>query len=269
MSGWRPALRIARRELLRAKGRTALVLFMVLLPVTAVVCLSTLLRTNDISPVESLPRELGAASARLEHTGSQMEQHPDSQPSSGFGNVPVPDAGAAAGGAARRQRLLEVRTSYADERIEVGDRRRRVALVAVDLRKPELTGPFRVLSGRAPAGVDEVAVTEELADLGVEVGRSIELEVGRRTVTGVVQQPYSMYRSRAVLGLDDAVGLPGPTGGRAGPPCTTGSPGRRSSGPTCGGSTRWASWCCPGPWCSTRRRTTRCRRASARAATPR
>jgi putative ABC transport system permease protein len=91
-----------------------------------------------------------------------------------------------------------------------------VALVAVDLRKPELTGPFRVLSGRAPAGVDEVAVTQELAELGVDVGSSIELDVGRRTVTGVVQQPDSMYRSRAVLGLDDAVGLPEPADGQAG-----------------------------------------------------
>ena len=207
MRGWRPALRIARRELLRAKGRTALVLFMVLLPVTAVVCLSTLLRTNDISPVESLPRELGSASARLEHTGSVMEQHPDSQPSSGFDNVPVPTPAQLRAALPADSGLLEVRTAHADERIEVGDRRRRVALVAVDLRKPELTGPFRVLSGRAPAGADEVAVSQELADLGIEVGSSIELPAGRRTVTGVVNQPDSLYRSRAVLGSDDAVGL--------------------------------------------------------------
>ncbi len=34
--GWRPALRIARRDALRNRGRTALILLMVLLPVTAV-----------------------------------------------------------------------------------------------------------------------------------------------------------------------------------------------------------------------------------------
>jgi hypothetical protein len=93
-------------------------------------------------PVESLPRELGAASARLEHTGSQMEQHPDSQPSSGFGNVPVPTPAQLRAALPAGSGLLEVRTAHADDRIEVGDQRRRVGLVAVDLTDPELTGPY-------------------------------------------------------------------------------------------------------------------------------
>jgi hypothetical protein len=67
-----------------------------------------------------------------------------------------------------------------------------------------------------------VAVTEALADAGVEVGSTIELRAGRRTVTGVVQQPYSAYEARSVIGSEQAVGLDrrsrGPQAGR----CATG-----------------------------------------------
>ena len=213
MSGWRPALRLARRELLRAKGRTALVLFMVLLPVAAVVCLSTLLRTDDISPVESLPRELGSAQARLDFSGGRVEQDPLLRSVGQFDRVPVPTPAQLRAALPAGSRLLEVRGSGREEAVQVGDRGRRVGLVGVDLSDPDVTGPYRIVSGQAPSGTDEVAVSEELAELGVQVGSTLELEAGRRTVTAVVQRPRDDYPLRAVLGLDEAVGLEEPAGG--------------------------------------------------------
>ena len=62
---WRLALRIARREALRHRVRTLLVLAMVGLPITAVVAAGTLLATRDVTPVEALPRTLGAADVRI------------------------------------------------------------------------------------------------------------------------------------------------------------------------------------------------------------
>jgi len=49
LRSWRPALRIARRDATRARGRSALVLVMIGLPVLAIVCLDTLTRTTDVS----------------------------------------------------------------------------------------------------------------------------------------------------------------------------------------------------------------------------
>ena len=216
MSGWTPALRIARRELLRAKGRTLLVLVMVLLPVAAVACLSTLLRTGDVSTVESLPRELGAAEARLEFSGARVEQDPFLRSSGGYEPLSQPSDAELRAALPAGSRLLEARSSLEEQSVQVGDRRRRVGVVGVDLSDPAVNGPYRLTSGRAPAGDDEVAVTQELADLGVEVGSTIELAAGVRTVTGIALQPYSAWPARAVLGLDDAVGLEperdGPTG---------------------------------------------------------
>ena len=63
---WRLALRIARRDALRHRGRTLLVLAMVGLPVLAVVAADTLNRTNTISPIEALPSRLGSADVRIE-----------------------------------------------------------------------------------------------------------------------------------------------------------------------------------------------------------
>ena len=63
---WRLALRVARRDALRARGRTLLVLAMVGLPVLAVVAADALYRTHDVSAAEGLSQRLGAADARIE-----------------------------------------------------------------------------------------------------------------------------------------------------------------------------------------------------------
>src|SRR6185437_293634 len=56
---WRVALRLARREIVRGKGRAALVAIMVGVPVLLVVSLATLYHTNEVSPQESLTSRLG------------------------------------------------------------------------------------------------------------------------------------------------------------------------------------------------------------------
>ena len=207
MTGWAPALRIARRELLRAKGRTALVLAMVLLPVLAVTALSTLLRTSEITVQEGLPRELGSAAARLGVGDGRAEQDPLQQ--SVAQHEPVERATAAD---VRRllpegSRLLGVRFSQNPIRVQVGDRRHRVGAIGVDLSDPALRGPFDVVSGRAPTGVDEVAVSARLADDGAGLGSVVHVGDEPRTVTGVVEGPRDLPYGPGVLGLPEAVGL--------------------------------------------------------------
>ena len=63
-AGSRP-LRLARRDALRDKGRSILVLVMIALPVLAVSAADVVYQTNDVSGVESLDRRLGSADARI------------------------------------------------------------------------------------------------------------------------------------------------------------------------------------------------------------
>lgn len=150
MSGWRPALRIARREMLRAKGRSLLVLVMVLLPVTAVATMSTLLRTSEVDRVEGLPSTLGAASARLDVVSGRVQQDPLARSIGQYEQVPPPTPEQIRARLPQGARLLEVRERYDSPRLQHGEVGRRVTPVAVDLRDPERRASFRVVAGRAP-----------------------------------------------------------------------------------------------------------------------
>src|SRR5688572_32260604 len=77
--GWRPMLRIARREAFRARGRSALVLAMIALPVLAVVALDTLGRTSQVTAREGLDRKLGSADALVMSDGDRgpVDQNPE------------------------------------------------------------------------------------------------------------------------------------------------------------------------------------------------
>jgi putative ABC transport system permease protein len=201
-------VRIARRELLRAKARTALVLLMVLLPVTSVSALSTLLHTADIDVVEGLPQSLGTAQARLEPQGGRVEQDPLLR------NVVTVDQSAPSTTDQLRaalpsgSRLLEVRDGpQRPAAIVLGGHRVRVALVGADLTDASTRGPYDVVQGRAPASAGEVAVTPDLVRKGVTLGTRIDAGAGPRVVTGVVHSPRQYGGFRTVLGLPAAVGL--------------------------------------------------------------
>ena len=216
-SGWRPALRIARRELLRARGRTLLALLMVLLPVTAVVAGDTLLRTGEIDVVEGLPLDLGEAQARIDPTpyAGAVRQSPDLRRSEGPAQPASEPQASTVDEAALREvlpggsRLLAVRDDFTPRGVRMADGRvARAVSVAADLRDAGARGPWQVLRGRAPAADDEVAVSTALADAGFPVGAALLLPDGaRRTVTGVVAVPRDVGSDLTVLGLPEAVGL--------------------------------------------------------------
>jgi putative ABC transport system permease protein len=216
-SGWRPALRIARRELLRAPARTLLALLMVLLPVTAVVATDTLLRTGEIGVREGLPRNLGDAEARVDPSpyDAAVRQSPDLRRTEGDAQPTGDSQGSTLDGAAVRgvlaggSRLLAVRQDFVVRGVRSPDGQvARAELVGVDLREPGSRGPWRLLSGRAPATDDEVAVTTGLAREGFRPGEPLVLPDGTsRTVTGTVAFPRDRSSELAVVGLPGAVGL--------------------------------------------------------------
>lgn len=208
MSGWRPALRIAGRELWRSKLRTTLVLAMVLLPVTGVSALSTLLHTADIDVVEGLPGNLGSAQARLDPQGGRLEQDPLLRSVVGFGQGPRPTPEQVRAVLPAGSRVLEVRNDMQrPAAVALHGHRVRVALVGVDLSDPSAQGPYAVLDGRAPSAATEVAVTRDLVRKGVVIGSQIDPGFGPRLVTGTVRVPNEFGNARTVLGQPAAVGL--------------------------------------------------------------
>ncbi|MEU8839098.1 ABC transporter permease [Streptomyces roseus] len=62
---WIAAIRIARRDAWRAKGRSALVLSMIALPIIGVSAADLTVRSAELSPEQKVTRQIGAADARL------------------------------------------------------------------------------------------------------------------------------------------------------------------------------------------------------------
>lgn len=190
MSGWAGALRAARRTAVRAKGRTALVVTLIALPVAVVVAGDTLARTADISVKESLPQTIGAADARISDDcglGPAQQLPDDSQFGCfGQGSSRTRSASEVLESLPRGSRLLPLSWG-ADVVIE---HRRGVARAvdwALDLSDPLTKGMFSVRSGRVPAGPDEVAVNRTLEQLGFPVGSTLRADGHARTVVGVVR----------------------------------------------------------------------------------
>ncbi|MFH9957022.1 FtsX-like permease family protein [Streptomyces roseolus] len=72
---WRAAVRIARRDAWRAKGRSSLVLAMIALPILGVSAADLTIRSSELSVTERLERSIGAADAAFRDPG--------------FGGVPI------------------------------------------------------------------------------------------------------------------------------------------------------------------------------------
>jgi putative ABC transport system permease protein len=65
LHSWRAAIRIARRDAWRSKGRSAMVLAMIALPIVGVSAADITIRSSQLSTNQEITREIGAADARL------------------------------------------------------------------------------------------------------------------------------------------------------------------------------------------------------------
>lgn len=176
LAGWRLSLRLARRDALRARGRSILALVMIALPVLGVTAADVVMQTQDVSGVESLDRRLGAAEARVvvQSGGGAVYQAPD--PDDGLVDVggeldktlTARQVAAELDGA----RLVEERAGSVRFDTEKGEADAEVT--EVDLQDPATSGLFRLASGRWPAARGEVVVNAAVAAKGYEVGDVLE-----------------------------------------------------------------------------------------------
>jgi len=202
-AGWRLALRLARREALRARGRSILVLVMIALPVLGVTAADIVLQTQDISGSESLDRRLGSAEARVtfQRGIGRVAQSFDPDVSSFGDGRPVRHQDLSGPGRIRSvlgpgARAIPMTTGT----VSVDTDRGAVyaGTTQLDLADPLATGIFDVTSGRAPHAPDEVVVNNALADHGFAPGGRIKVQgVGSFTVVGIGES--TSYRDYPVL----------------------------------------------------------------------
>lgn len=211
LTHWRPLLRIAARDALRARGRSILTLVMITLPVLGVTAAAVVVATTETTGTEALERRIGSADASVTFVGRDVHQAPDHHAGATWsGRTPPADRsdlavigatlGRAVTGIERHEGSAQIRTDSGEAEIMVEE---------VDLRSPLAEGLHRVVEGRAPETTTEVVVTAALAERGPGIGEQLEAEtktpdgpVGvSLDVVGVIR--HGTYRDTAV-----AVALP-------------------------------------------------------------
>lgn len=221
LSAWRVALRIARRDALRTKGRSALILAMIALPVLGVAGADVVYRSATLTPAEKAVRLMGGADALVSTyaRGNTVLQPPVAEEGLS-GDSPVPGQQPTAEqrkslsvepGALIKQllpvnsRLTPVRTGPSVN-TSTSSGLLRVQTAEADLGNPVWRGKINLTAGRAPRAPQEIAATQHFLDQsGLEIGDTTivrGLEGTPYSITAAVEYPDS-------LALDQLVALPG------------------------------------------------------------
>ena len=180
---WRAAIRIARRDAWRSKGRSALVLAMIALPIVGVSAADITVRSSQLTKQQQITRDIGAADARVTDGGmghqpllqspvdgfavpaNRKEAEDDrSEPRDGRDDVVDPRVVLPSGA-----RWISDQDTYARIRTPSG-------LLDTDVRElkaddPIAAGLMDLRRGRFPAAQDEVIATRGfLKSSGLHVG---------------------------------------------------------------------------------------------------
>ncbi|MFI8434136.1 FtsX-like permease family protein [Streptomyces sp. NPDC079020] len=201
-SGWRAALRIARRDAMRAKGRSALVVAMIALPVLGVTAADVTYRSATPTRAEELTAVMGAADAQYTDPGLgrvPIQQVPDQSawrsgdeaagPRQGEERKPVDVPATFPKGSrflTERSVPASVTTAHGITNTEI-----------TELRTADrmLRGRIELVDGAFPHGKGEIAVTEAfLKSSGLHIGSRLTVRGPdlAYTVTGSVELPDAL-----------------------------------------------------------------------------
>jgi len=207
VSALRAALRIARRDALRSRGRSLLVVAMIALPVMGVTAVDVVVRTYQLSPEQEAQRVVGAADAAFSDSGLRRIEQTAGQGYTSQDGVtresPVDLSSVLPPGS------RSVSDVSADRRLEAGGATTSVTVRALDHTDPLAEGLYRQAAGRAATGPDEVVVTAALAArLSLEIGDQLTLvgEPSGRTVVGEVADQSSRASLTVLLPSGQAPG---------------------------------------------------------------
>ncbi|MER5642816.1 FtsX-like permease family protein, partial [Kitasatospora sp. NPDC002227] len=204
----------ARRDALRAKGRSALVLAMIALPVLGVTGADITYRSAQLTPLEQATRQLGTADllVRSLAPGESVLQAPDAEDGitvSGHGRTPTAEQqrSLATDPAALIRQLLPSGATFTP--VETGptvgakshEGLLRTETTEADLADPVWRGRLDLTEGKAPAAKDEVAVTRAFLDQsGLRLGDTTTVQGADRSlrITGVVEHPGALGKVELV-----------------------------------------------------------------------
>ena len=222
LSAWRVALRVARRDALRAKGRSALVIAMIAIPVVGVAGADVTYRSSELSVQQSATRTMGTAQASVQsyQGGWRVQQAPD--PGNGV-NIPAEDGSAPKPTAQEQARAKEPLASQLQQALPAG-----VELLPIlsggmmntstahgvlqtqvqgfDSADPLTHGMVVLDRGSWPTAPGQIAVTTAfLADSGLRVGQTTTPSGTDRplTITAAVEFPGDLNSDQLVLRPDD------------------------------------------------------------------
>lgn len=199
--GWpsrRAALRIARREAWRHKGRSLLIVVMIALPVLGLTAADVIARSMQLTTSEKLTRSIGAAEAGLQLFGTRNVQQA-ANPLDGYAARGAELAMTSRALPSVEQRVLAdlprgttlapfITGSLA------GDANGRevpgVSVTGLDLIDPVTAGLFALLRGAVPHAADQADISPALATrLGIGIGGTVTVSQHAFRVVGIVRDP--------------------------------------------------------------------------------
>lgn len=197
--GWSLAIRMARRDVLRHKGRSLVVMLMVAVPTTLLTFLLVVTGSNSYSSPALLPYRLGSAQALISmigttvvtQTGSDQMSvslggEKDATPIPGYNPDAAPQDNIAALSAFVEGRVIP--QTGVSTWANVGERRVRFEGLVME-PDPALGSLLSLKSGRWPTAPGEIVVTEQALRRGIPATGSLPLtmdrETGNVTIVGV------------------------------------------------------------------------------------
>ena len=192
-AAWLASLRIARRDVRRARGRSLLVVVMVGLPVLATTLLTSLLATTSVTPLEAVPASMGTSQATILPQGrAAVDQSPDAQNYQPRGEDDTPTTPWRSGEVQRLTGGHVVAVLLGNTTATRDGRQYSLPLREIDLRDSATKGMVDLVSGRVPAKAGEVTVSPSMARGGIDVGDRLSLDKGtlETTVVGVARPRF-------------------------------------------------------------------------------
>lgn len=179
-ASWRVALRAGRRDVLRSKGRSALVAVMVGTPVLLTVMLTSLIASNNIDAREGIADTMGSSQALVSYAGTNVVQSPDGDGygSTGEGNELKSAQQLAKIKSASDSTVIPVERGYGITMV-IGKKGYSAYVLGLDASEPVTKGMYRLDRGRVPHAADEVLVSKGLASHGATIGSTITAATGK------------------------------------------------------------------------------------------
>jgi putative ABC transport system permease protein len=189
---FRVAMRMARRDIRRHKGRSLLIILLIMLPVAGMTGAATLIQSMQETPGERVQYQLGNTQARfqsLNAVNSVMVQDPLRETIVASNPQDIdPDFVAAdpkdvlpTGYTVLTESPLALTTKVGNADVSLSGK-------AVDALNPAFEGKFTLLEGRAPESAQEALVSPGLQDrFNLELGEELTTSAGTFTAVGTLR----------------------------------------------------------------------------------